>query len=113
MAVITQGQRVRLPVAKGHPALWVRLARPLPYPPDQIRSVTLLTRVVADAVADGLVSRSRGGESKPEAGAVAAGEPLAEWEQELLAGQEAAPAETAAPAAEPAGEAAAAEAPQA
>jgi hypothetical protein len=33
---------VRLPVAKGHPELWVRLARPLPYPPDQVRSVTLL-----------------------------------------------------------------------
>jgi IS605 OrfB family transposase len=37
-----QGQRVRLPVAMGHPALWVRLARPLPYPPEQVRAVTLL-----------------------------------------------------------------------
>jgi IS605 OrfB family transposase len=37
-----QGQRVRLPVAKGRPELWVRLARPLPYPPEQVRSVTLL-----------------------------------------------------------------------
>jgi IS605 OrfB family transposase len=37
-----KGQRVRLPVAMGHPALWVRLARPLPYPPEQVRSVTLL-----------------------------------------------------------------------
>jgi hypothetical protein len=35
-------RRVRLPVAKGQPELWVRLARPLPYPPDQVRSVTLL-----------------------------------------------------------------------
>src|SRR5215211_4539056 len=35
-------RRVRLPVAKGHPELWVRLARPLPYLPDQVRSVTLL-----------------------------------------------------------------------
>jgi hypothetical protein len=26
-------RRVRLPVAKGHPELWVRLARPVPYPP--------------------------------------------------------------------------------
>jgi hypothetical protein len=34
--------RVRLPVAKGCPALWVRLARPLPYPADQVRAVTLL-----------------------------------------------------------------------
>jgi IS605 OrfB family transposase len=37
-----QDQRVRLPVTKGHPALWVRLARPLPYPPEQVRAVTLL-----------------------------------------------------------------------
>jgi hypothetical protein len=28
-----QGQRVRLPVARGHPELWVRLAHPIPYPP--------------------------------------------------------------------------------
>jgi IS605 OrfB family transposase len=33
---------VRLPVAKGQPELWVRLARPLPYPPEQARAVTLL-----------------------------------------------------------------------
>jgi IS605 OrfB family transposase len=37
-----QGQRVRLPVAKGHPVLWVRLARPIPYPAQQVRAVTLL-----------------------------------------------------------------------
>jgi IS605 OrfB family transposase len=37
-----QGQRVRLPVARGRPALWVRLARPIPYPPEQVRAVTLL-----------------------------------------------------------------------
>jgi len=36
------GQRVRLPVAKGCPELWVRLARPIPYPPEQVRAVTLL-----------------------------------------------------------------------
>jgi IS605 OrfB family transposase len=36
------GQRVRLPTAKGCPALWVRLARPIPYPPQQVRAVTLL-----------------------------------------------------------------------
>jgi transposase len=35
-------RRVRQPIAKGHPELWVRLARPLPYPSDQVRSVTLL-----------------------------------------------------------------------
>jgi IS605 OrfB family transposase len=37
-----QGRRVRLPVARGRPALWVRLARPLPYPTEQVRAVTLL-----------------------------------------------------------------------
>ena len=37
-----EGQRVRLPVARGQPELWVRLARPLPYPPEALRSVTLL-----------------------------------------------------------------------
>jgi IS605 OrfB family transposase len=37
-----QGQRVRPPVARGRPALWVRLARPIPYPPEQVRAVTLL-----------------------------------------------------------------------
>ena len=37
-----EGQRVRLPVARGRPALWVQLARPLPYPADQVRAVTLV-----------------------------------------------------------------------
>jgi transposase len=37
-----QGQRVRLPVARGQPELWVRLARPLPYAPGQVRAVSLL-----------------------------------------------------------------------
>jgi transposase len=36
------GRRVRLPVAKGRPVLWVRLARPIPYPAEQVRAVTLL-----------------------------------------------------------------------
>jgi IS605 OrfB family transposase len=36
------GTWVRLPVAKGQPELWLRLARPLPYPPEQVRAVTLL-----------------------------------------------------------------------
>jgi len=36
-----QGRRVRLPVARGCPELWVRLARPLPYLPEQVRAVTL------------------------------------------------------------------------
>jgi IS605 OrfB family transposase len=36
------GRRLRIPVAGGRPALWVRLDRHLPYPQDQVRSVTLL-----------------------------------------------------------------------
>jgi small subunit ribosomal protein S2 len=79
---------------------------------DAIRAVTLLTRVVADAVADGLLSRSRGNEAAAEPGVVAVDEPLAEWERELLQGQAAeAPAADGAEA--PATEAAAAEAPAA
>jgi IS605 OrfB family transposase len=39
---LLDGDRVRLPVAKGQPELWVRLARPLPYPAEQVRAVTLL-----------------------------------------------------------------------
>ena len=36
------GRRLRIPVARGRPPLWVRLDRDLPYPPDQVRSVTLV-----------------------------------------------------------------------
>ncbi len=73
---------------------------------DAIRSVTLLTRVIADAVAEGLIARSgaRTGEDQ-----VAGDEPLAEWERELL-GAEAEAAAAEAPAAEAAAEAPAAEA---
>jgi small subunit ribosomal protein S2 len=71
---------------------------PIPGNDDAIRSAALLTRVIADAVADGLISRSGrggrgGGDDKPQPGTVAADEPLAEWERELLqGGAEAAPA---------------------
>ncbi|MGH8890843.1 MAG: 30S ribosomal protein S2, partial [Acidothermaceae bacterium] len=60
---------------------------------DAIRSVSLLTRVVADAVADGLMARvaaRTGDAAKAEAAAADAGrelggdEPLADWERELL-----------------------------
>ncbi len=74
---------------------------------DAIRSVTLLTRVVADAVAEGLMARS-GGKSGGAEGEVA--EPMAEWERELLAGEAAQTTEAVAPAA---GETAAADAPEA
>jgi small subunit ribosomal protein S2 len=53
---------------------------------DAIRSVTLLTRVIADAAAEGLMQRHSGGKTGAEAEAAA--EPLAEWERELLAGSE-------------------------
>jgi IS605 OrfB family transposase len=39
---LLDGTRVRLPVARGRPELWVRLARPLPYPEAAVRAVTLL-----------------------------------------------------------------------
>ena len=39
---LLEGRRVRLPVRQGCPALWVRLARPIPYPAEQVRAVTLL-----------------------------------------------------------------------
>ncbi len=65
---------------------------PIPGNDDAIRSVALLTRVVADAVADGLIARAGAaiGEEKPQvdvAGAeIGVEEPLAEWERELLEG---------------------------
>ncbi|MEU3599540.1 30S ribosomal protein S2 [Streptomyces sp. NPDC006798] len=73
---------------------------------DAIRSVTLLTRVIADAVAEGLIARSgvATGDSKP--GDKAAGEPLAEWERDLLEGEKKADdAEAEKPAEAPAAEA--------
>ncbi|HEY3685647.1 MAG TPA: 30S ribosomal protein S2 [Streptosporangiaceae bacterium] len=60
---------------------------PIPGNDDAIRSVGQLTRVVADAVADGLMARAGAAgaatEEKPDRDA-AAEEPLAEWERELL-----------------------------
>ncbi len=64
---------------------------PIPGNDDAIRSVSLLTRVVADAVADGLIARAGAadGEAKPStpaAGDIGAEEPLAEWELQVLEG---------------------------
>jgi small subunit ribosomal protein S2 len=62
---------------------------PIPGNDDAIRSAALLTKVVAQAAADGLMARSArsgggaSGEERPDAG-VGSDEPLAEWEQELL-----------------------------
>ncbi|CAB4587064.1 unannotated protein [freshwater metagenome] len=59
---------------------------------DAIRSVTLLTRVITDAIAAGLQARSAIAATKEAAAeaaragaeSVASGEPLAEWEKDLL-----------------------------
>ena len=55
---------------------------------DAIRSVALLTRVIADAVAEGLIQRSSG-----RSGEEAEAEPMPDWERELLAQGENAAAE--------------------
>jgi small subunit ribosomal protein S2 len=91
---------------------------PIPGNDDAIRSATLLTRVIADAVAEGLMQRASAnsnagrGEDKPNVdGQLATDEPLADWELELLKTGDAAPAGDATTAAAPATEAAATEAP--
>ncbi len=73
---------------------------PIPGNDDAIGAVSLLTRVVADAVADGLMARGSG------VGSDSAEEPMPEWEREMLAASEAAPSD--APEAPEADEAAAA-----
>jgi len=55
---------------------------PIPGNDDAIRSVGLLTRIIADAAAEGLIQRHQ----KPEEGEAV--EPLAAWEAELLAASE-------------------------
>jgi small subunit ribosomal protein S2 len=84
---------------------------PIPGNDDAIRSVATLTRVIADAVAEGTIARAGAateGDEKPET-TPGADEPLADWERELLqgGGAPAAPAtETPAPATEAAAPAA-------
>jgi small subunit ribosomal protein S2 len=51
---------------------------------DAIRSVALLTRVLADAVADGLLARSGA-----QNGTEATNEPMPDWERELLGSSDA------------------------
>ncbi|MCJ1706672.1 30S ribosomal protein S2 [Microbacterium sp. VKM Ac-2923] len=51
---------------------------PIPGNDDAIRSVSLLTRIIADAAAEGLIQRHQ------PAGEEEAAEPLAEWERDLL-----------------------------
>jgi small subunit ribosomal protein S2 len=73
---------------------------PIPGNDDAIRSVALLTRVVADAVAEGLIARAgaASGDEKPSGDRLGTEEPLAEWERELLQGSASAAAPAAAPA---------------
>ena len=61
---------------------------PIPGNDDAIRSVALLTRVVADAVAEGLIARAGASstDEKPAGSQIGTEEPLAEWERELLQG---------------------------
>ncbi|WP_084075700.1 30S ribosomal protein S2 [Demequina sp. NBRC 110052] len=63
------------------------IAYGIPGNDDAIRSVGLLTRVIADAVADGIKQR-HAVKTGTEAETSADAEPLAEWEQELLDGAE-------------------------
>ena len=72
---------------------------PIPGNDDAIRSVALLTRVIADAAAEGLMERHQ----KPSEGDAQA-EPLAEWEVELLNAEQGAEVEASAESAEPAAE---------
>ncbi len=55
---------------------------------DAIRSIGTLTRVIADAVAEGLMARAgaSANDEKP-AGQLGGDEPLPDWEKELLSGQ--------------------------
>jgi small subunit ribosomal protein S2 len=90
---------------------------PIPGNDDAIRSVALLTRVVADAVAEGLIARAgaSGADEKPAGSQIGTEEPLAEWERELLQGSATetaqAPATTVTPVDEPIVAAAEAEGP--
>jgi small subunit ribosomal protein S2 len=63
---------------------------------DAIRSVGLLTRVISDAVAEGIRLR-HAAKTGDEAAVATEAEPLAAWEQELLDGSAAAPVTDVAP----------------
>ncbi|MCF2572996.1 30S ribosomal protein S2 [Brevibacterium sp. UCMA 11754] len=78
---------------------------PIPGNDDAIRSVSLLTRVIADAVAEGLIARHSSDDDSGEKN-VSAVEPMPEWERELLEGNAPASEEAAAPAADAAAPAA-------
>ena len=60
---------------------------PIPGNDDAIRSVTLLTRVLADAVAEGHLARSGAKGDETTGAELAVDEPLAEWERELYSSE--------------------------
>ncbi|NYF55567.1 putative transposase [Micromonospora purpureochromogenes] len=67
------GRRVRIPTARGTAPLWVRLGRDLPYPAEQVRSITLLCeagRLFLDVTAEVPVTVYPPGE-EPDPGRVA------------------------------------------
>jgi hypothetical protein len=71
------GRRLRVPVAKGCPPLQVRLDRDVPYPPGQVRSVTLVYetgRLWVDVTAEVPVATYPAG-AEPDAGRVAGVDP--------------------------------------
>jgi small subunit ribosomal protein S2 len=82
---------------------------PIPGNDDAIRSAALLTKVIAEAAAAGLIARAGArngapeGEDKPQP--VGSNEPLPEWEQELLTGANATAGGGGQPAAESSAEA--------
>jgi small subunit ribosomal protein S2 len=53
---------------------------------DAIRSIGLLTRVITDAIAAGLQARSAQVKEENKPAEVASGEPLADWEKDILEG---------------------------
>jgi IS605 OrfB family transposase len=64
------GRMLRIPVARGGSPLWVRLDRDLPYPPEQVRSVTLLYdvgRLWVDITAEVPVTIYPAGQEPPAA----------------------------------------------
>jgi putative transposase len=71
------GRRLRIPAARGRPPLWVRLDRDLPYPPEQVGSVTLLYdagRLWVDVTAEVPVACYPAGQ-EPDPGRVAGVDP--------------------------------------
>jgi IS605 OrfB family transposase len=67
------GRRLRIPVARGRPPLWVRLDRDLPYPQEQVRSLTLhydAGRLWVDVTAEVPIARYPAGH-EPDPGKIA------------------------------------------